>query len=923
MRIRLLSLLFTLPLIVAVASRLAGAQDTGERTVVIGEAGDAVGTGRRWAVVVGVSDYEEEGIPDLGFAHRDAQAFADFLVAQAGFARERVFVFQDDAAVSYPIISQLSHVRREVQPDDVVLFYFAGHGDAESDMGVTFLLTHNASAESYSAFALSSSVLRDELRGMVNRGAHVILITDACRSGGLAGGTEGIAWTHQALERMGEEVGDASFLLSSRGSQVSVEGDWGGGHGVFTYYLLEGLRGAAHDAHNRVTFYDLAGFVQDAVAEATGRRQVPLVDLADAHLDLALVAYEAEQLAALPGADGGTASAGRGDGAAEDGPFWEALRAGRLLAPPDASAWALLAAARAGADAAAVEAMRDALVTALLLDADRVVMRYLRGGNDQPGAAFFRHAADQVAHALALMAPDDGGRRWIEAKRHFLLARAIYREGDRSRYDEALAELDSALALDPDAAYPYHTLGNLYADLRRYDEAEVAYREALRRSPTWEYPQVSLSYIYYQQNRYADVITESERAIRTDPLTYVGFNNLGAAYQDLGRLAEAEAYYRRAVEVAPERGFAHAGLASLYLAAGRRDDALAEAERGVALERAFAAGDPARQPDVKPWRDLAAVLAARGDTEGAARVLEEAVQLAPYRADAHVRLGLLFFEQGQHAEAEAAFRRAIALDPGNPWPYSELAYLLWDQGRAAESNAAILAPTQQEEMGDDPLSFNNLGWYAVQWAEREGEDRAAWHDRAEEAYRRALELDSNYVWALFNLEHLERVRRDLDAAEAWLTRAAARWDTLSPLPHLRLGRLYSDRAAAESDPERRDAWLTRAEAAYRAARRVDGRNATALRGTVRVLVEREDFAGALAALDAAGDLDRFFEAQPGDHARLHLLRAVALDALGRAGEADAAFAASVSAAGGLALDDLTAGFAPQTVERARRLAERR
>ena len=31
-------------------------------------------------LVVGISEYQDEGIPDLRFAHRDAQAFADYLL---------------------------------------------------------------------------------------------------------------------------------------------------------------------------------------------------------------------------------------------------------------------------------------------------------------------------------------------------------------------------------------------------------------------------------------------------------------------------------------------------------------------------------------------------------------------------------------------------------------------------------------------------------------------------------------------------------------------------------------------------------------------------------------------------------------------------------------------------------------------------
>ncbi len=37
------------------------------------------GTNSTYAVVVGISDYQDEDIPDLRFADKDAEAFATFL----------------------------------------------------------------------------------------------------------------------------------------------------------------------------------------------------------------------------------------------------------------------------------------------------------------------------------------------------------------------------------------------------------------------------------------------------------------------------------------------------------------------------------------------------------------------------------------------------------------------------------------------------------------------------------------------------------------------------------------------------------------------------------------------------------------------------------------------------------------------------
>ncbi|MBP6185223.1 MAG: hypothetical protein KA479_09805, partial [Saprospiraceae bacterium] len=58
---------------------LSLAQPIGTSLKKLGNAG-----GKTWAVVVGISDYQDKDIPDLRFAHKDAEAFALWLQSPAG-----------------------------------------------------------------------------------------------------------------------------------------------------------------------------------------------------------------------------------------------------------------------------------------------------------------------------------------------------------------------------------------------------------------------------------------------------------------------------------------------------------------------------------------------------------------------------------------------------------------------------------------------------------------------------------------------------------------------------------------------------------------------------------------------------------------------------------------------------------------------
>ena len=72
-------------------------------------------------------------------------------------------------------------------------------------------------------------------------------------------------------------IGGLAVFTASEARQISREGrQWGGGHGVFTHYLLEGLRGAA-DANGDgiVTFAEAADYTTRQVSEETTARQNP------------------------------------------------------------------------------------------------------------------------------------------------------------------------------------------------------------------------------------------------------------------------------------------------------------------------------------------------------------------------------------------------------------------------------------------------------------------------------------------------------------------------------------------------------------------------------------------------------------------------------------------------------------------------
>ncbi len=235
------------------------------------------------AVVIGISDYEDEGIPDLQFADKDAELFADWLYnSNAGSLNpSNIKLLVNQNATQGKIGAALGWLIEDTKEGDVAVIYFSGHGDVENtilgDPG--YLLVWDSPSKSYMLSAFSI----DDLKRIVNtlsivNKAKVILITDACRAGKLAGSAiNGTGLTNQNLsERFGNEI----KVLSCQPNEYSFEGEqWGGGHGAFTYYLSEGLYGLAdNNSDLKVTLSELGRYLEDNVTEQVApRQQIPVV----------------------------------------------------------------------------------------------------------------------------------------------------------------------------------------------------------------------------------------------------------------------------------------------------------------------------------------------------------------------------------------------------------------------------------------------------------------------------------------------------------------------------------------------------------------------------------------------------------------------------------------------------------------------
>ena len=234
---------------------------------------------KRWAVVIGVGEYESDDIPDLEFARADAEAVRDFLMSDAAGPFEEVLYLADEEATGAAMREALFVFLQQADWDDLVVIYYAGHGAPDPMRPDNlYLLPTDSDLDALAATGFPMWDVKTALRRQI-AAERVLVIADACHSAGTAdgdvvGGSDDnvIAGGFSQLFTPSRRL----MMTAADTNEFSLEDSRWGGHGVFTHFLLEGLSGHG-DANSDgiVTFTELFDYVAGNVRTATGGRQNP------------------------------------------------------------------------------------------------------------------------------------------------------------------------------------------------------------------------------------------------------------------------------------------------------------------------------------------------------------------------------------------------------------------------------------------------------------------------------------------------------------------------------------------------------------------------------------------------------------------------------------------------------------------------
>lgn len=682
-------------------------------------------SGVTYAVVIGISDYQDAGIPDLNYADKDAEAFADWLKSPAGgsldFDHLRVLVNKD--ATAGKVAAALDWLLEQAKEGDQTIIYFSGHGDVErktiSQPG--FLLCWDSPAKVYMGGGTFGLAYFQEIITTlsVQQKAKVLVVTDVCHAGKLAGSQIGGAQITGA--NLARQYASEIKILSCQPDEFSVEGvQWGGGRGVFSYHLVEGLFGMAdQNADRAVTVGELDRYLEEFVtAEAAPQSQVPIL-LGSKTERLALVndamlADLKQKKAGNLAIFGASNNKGLEDEvlAKQDSDivrkyfaFKQALQENRFFEPVDNCADALYAeltkvpglsplygSMKRNYAAALQDGAQQELNTMLKTGLTEEVLSGWRSENVYKNFALWLDRAAKLLGEGHYMYAD------LMARKYFFSGKIQDNPQNKRAY------FQKALKWQADMPYAYVELINTCSK-SEVDSAEYFAHKAMELAPNWVVPRIWLA--FYYERKIGDKSTAEkllDEAERLDSLSALVRFSKGNLYRIRREDAKALKWYQETINLTDDNICFNKALHNLgdtYIILG--DYKAAEDVLLQAVQRDSVYGGTLNRLGKVYWLT--------GRYEESEAALKKEIRLATqekYKSMAFNELGNIYLAKKQLREAEDFYLKAYQADSTNVNPYLNLPMIYMGTDRLAEAERLSKIAIQMDST--IYMGFENLGY---------------------------------------------------------------------------------------------------------------------------------------------------------------------------------------------------------------------
>jgi Flp pilus assembly protein TadD len=680
--------------------------------------------GQTYALLIGVSKYKHPEL-NLQFANADAVDFGKFLESPRGgdVPIPNVLVLTDEKATTAAVRNGFQQfLKQRANKNDTVVILIAGHGTVEKPgSNKAFILTYDADPQDLNSTALPVNELQALFGEQLQNVGHVLLFVDVCKAGTI-GTIQNTAVNGSVKQQFDDVEGDLVGLLAAHAREVSQEGpQFGGGHGVFSYYVLKGLQGDAdRDKNGSVDAGELITYVTTAVQDATMRKQNPqefgpggsimMMRLSDTSkpgipMTRAPVLWDIRNGGPLLLASAQDTPLSP-EAASSLDRYNQALQAGRVLPNEAANAFDALRALRPQLSNERYAEQSDRLRVALEDRAQETLLRYLAGDENPQSRGDFDFAGRYMAAARLLTQES----LYLEGREDFFEGRTALFD---KRFPDAVDLLEKSVRIDPGGAYGYNALGIAYLEQADFARAIPAFHDASKRAQHWSYPLHNLALSYVETGDTRSAIRAYQDAMKLTPqYSYLPYN-LGLVYQRINRRKEAEASYRKAMMLAPNSAEPYNALGTLRASEGKRAEAeqfyrqalmrkpdLLPARHNLAI---LLASDPARRQEaidllranlqqdpayLASRLSLAETLAAAGDNTGAAVEYRRVLTEKPNYIGARLALASLLAKSGDAEGALTELREAAGADNQNPDVIEQIGDIEAGRGRSAEARTA-------------------------------------------------------------------------------------------------------------------------------------------------------------------------------------------------------------------------------------------
>ena len=508
---------------------------------------------RSYALVVGIANYQNlAAVQQLQFPERDAEAIYSILISTEGgnFRAENVHKLVGPKAtlarLRYELEEWLPSVAKD---DDRVLIYFAGHGFVYG--GKAYLAPYDFDLKNIAATGYGMDALGRDI-GVKIKGKWKVLLTDSCHSGAINPDAD-VQLINGTLGTLNKSL---FSLTASRDRERSFESkDWGGGHGIFTYYVVKGLEGAADESGDGiVTADELAEYVHRNVREATSGQQNPTSDRGSFDTNM-LLSYAPSNV--KPGAP-------------------PAPKFGTLILEANMSGVEVFV------DGKSVGVVSKGTPLSLpgLVPGVHVIKGVKMGYEPDGPREEMVYPGQETTISIKILIAKRHNKAALDALDEGL---KYYTKGFADNYHKAATYFEKALSIDPTYSQAALYLGRTYNALFEEDKAEQYFRKAIEIDPDYVEAHSSFAGMLLDTGNVDEAIRQLNVATQRDPNHAMSWYLLAEAYRLKEAYPESIEAAHKAIQLTPNKAEAHFWLAESLRLSGKYGDSENEYQQYLKL----------------------------------------------------------------------------------------------------------------------------------------------------------------------------------------------------------------------------------------------------------------------------------------------------------------------------------------------------